>query len=160
MEQRNELGPYRRKLEAGQGQHQGAVGQAHRRPARRDCRQARPPRLKDPGEVRHHEGRSRKAACRVARAPEVIQGKTKMNKFTTSMLAAAVGLALSTDAVAMSKDEHKQAQERIEAQYKADKAGCDAAVGNAKDICRAEAKGKQKVAMAVLEAGYKPTAKA
>jgi len=82
-----------------------------------------------------------------------------MNKFNTSILAMAVGLALSTGAAAMSKDEHKQAKERIEAEYKADKAACDSASGNAKDICREQAKGKEHVAKAVLEAGYKPTRK-
>ena len=82
-----------------------------------------------------------------------------MNKFTTSMLAAAVGLALSTGAVAMSQDEHKQAQERIEAQYKADKAKCDAMTGNAKDVCQKEAKGKENIAKAELDAQKDPSAR-
>jgi hypothetical protein len=82
-----------------------------------------------------------------------------LNNFNTVLLAAAVGLALSTAAAAMSKDEHKQAKERIETEYKGDKAGCVAASGNAKDVCRAQAKGKHHVALAELEAGYKPTRK-
>ena len=83
-----------------------------------------------------------------------------MRKFHRSMLAMAVGLAFATGAVAMSKDEHKQARDRIETEYKADKAGCDAASGNAKDVCEAQAKGKENIAKTELEAGYKPTKKA
>jgi hypothetical protein len=60
---------------------------------------------------------------------------------------------------AMSKEEHKAAKDRIEVDYKAAKASCDSLSGNAKDICVAEAKGKEKVAKAELEAAYKPTEK-
>jgi hypothetical protein len=45
-------------------------------------------------------------------------------------------------------------EEQIEAAYKADKAKCDALKANAKDICMAEAKGKQKVAKAELDAKH------
>src|SRR5262245_57630401 len=45
-------------------------------------------------------------------------------------------------------------EERIEAQAKAEKAKCDPMKGNAKDICMAEAKGKEKVAKAELDAKY------
>jgi hypothetical protein len=45
-------------------------------------------------------------------------------------------------------------EERIEAQAKADKAKCEPMKGNAKDICMAEAKGKEKVAKAELDAKY------
>ena len=41
--------------------------------------------------------------------------------------------------------------------YKADKEKCDALTANAKDICQKEAKGKEKVAQAELEAQYKPS---
>ncbi|HEX6158110.1 MAG TPA: hypothetical protein VFZ54_18945, partial [Burkholderiales bacterium] len=43
-------------------------------------------------------------------------------------------------------------EDRIEAEAKADKQKCDAMKGNAKDICMAEAKGKEKVAKAELDA--------
>ena len=51
----------------------------------------------------------------------------------------------------MSKAEYKASKDRIEADYKADKATCDQASGNAKDICKAKASGKEKVAKAELE---------
>jgi hypothetical protein len=45
-------------------------------------------------------------------------------------------------------------EERIEAAAKADKAKCDGMKANAKDICMAEAKGKEKVAKAELDAKH------
>jgi hypothetical protein len=47
--------------------------------------------------------------------------------------------------------------ERIEAEYKADKAKCDAMKGNAKEVCEKEAKGKEKIAKAELEARTNPS---
>lgn len=71
-------------------------------------------------------------------------------------LAIAVGLALSTGAMALSKDEYKASKERIESAYKSEKAGCESQSKNAKDICEAKAKGQEKVALAELEESYKP----
>ena len=52
----------------------------------------------------------------------------------------------------------KEAEEdRIEAEYKADKAKCDSMSGNAKDVCVKEAKGKEKVAKAELDARKNPS---
>jgi hypothetical protein len=62
-------------------------------------------------------------------------------------------------AQSMSKDAYKAAEDRIAAEYTTDKAKCDPLSGNTKDICIAEAKGKEKVAKADLEARYEPTAK-
>ena len=45
-----------------------------------------------------------------------------------------------------------QEEERIEQAAKADKERCNSMKGNAKDVCMAEAKGKEKVAKAELEA--------
>ena len=73
---------------------------------------------------------------------------------------AVTGTAFAADATGMTKDAHKAAHEKIEAQYKADKKACDGMKGNEKDVCKAEAKGKEKVAMAELEAQYKPSDKA
>ena len=47
-----------------------------------------------------------------------------------------------------------------EAQYKMDKDACSSRSGNAKDICLAEATGKEKIAKADAEAAYKNTPKA
>ena len=72
----------------------------------------------------------------------------------------AVALAFSGAAFAsISKDEYKAGKDRIAADYKGAKASCGALSGNAKDICMAEAKGREKVAKAQLEADYKPTVK-
>ena len=48
-------------------------------------------------------------------------------------------------------------KDRIEAEYKADKARCDGMKGNAKDVCVKEAKGKEKVAKAELDAKTNPS---
>ena len=61
---------------------------------------------------------------------------------------------------AMSKDAYTMAIKTANEQYKADKDACTSLSGNAKDICGAEAKGKEKVAKADAEAAYKNTPKA
>jgi hypothetical protein len=80
-----------------------------------------------------------------------------MNNINT--LALAVGLAISAGAMAQSSsvDEYKAGMEQSGAQYKVDKAACDSFSGNARDICVAEAKGRDKVAKADLYASYKPS---
>ena len=87
---------------------------------------------------------------------------TTMNKLNITAIAATVALAFSAGAIAqsMSKDDYKAEKDKIAAEYKSGKAGCSSLAGNAKDICVAEAKGKESVAIAELEAGYKPTPKA
>ncbi|CDH46177.1 MAG: hypothetical protein IPL59_25710 [Candidatus Competibacteraceae bacterium] len=84
-----------------------------------------------------------------------------MNKLNMTAIAAAIGLVFSAGAMAqnMSKDAYKAADDLIAAEYTTDKAKCDPLSGNPKDICIAEAKGKEKVAKAELEARYEPTAK-
>ena len=85
-----------------------------------------------------------------------------MNKFKMSAFAMAVSLAFAAPAIAsgMSKAQHKAAEKDITSDYKTLKAGCDPLPGNSKDICEAEAKGKERVALAELEASYKPSDKA
>jgi hypothetical protein len=48
-------------------------------------------------------------------------------------------------------------EDRIEAEYKADKAACDAMSGNPKDVCLKQAKGKEKIAKAELDARANPS---
>lgn len=57
---------------------------------------------------------------------------------------------------AMSKEEHKAQEERIEADYKAAREQCDGMKDNAKDVCMAQAKGKHEVVKAQLEARRDP----
>lgn len=82
-----------------------------------------------------------------------------MNKFNINVIALAVSMAFSVGAMAedMSKDTYRASKAKIEAEYKLAKAGCASLSGNPSDICVAEAKGKEKVAKAELEASYKPT---
>jgi len=60
----------------------------------------------------------------------------------------------------MSKANYTQATKDADAQYKLDKEACASLSGNAKDICVAEAKGKDNAAKADAEAAYKRTPKA
>lgn len=85
-----------------------------------------------------------------------------MGKFNISSVLVALGLVFSVSAIAqnMSKDEHEAAEKQIVAEYKSDKAQCESLTGNAEDICMAEAKGKEKVAKAELEAKFKPSKEA
>jgi hypothetical protein len=84
-----------------------------------------------------------------------------MKRITLTAIAAAMTLAFGAGAMAgsMSKDEYQAGKKSIEADYKTAKATCNPLLDNAKDICKAEAKGKQNVALAQLEATYEPSAK-
>ena len=55
---------------------------------------------------------------------------------------------------AISKDELKMGKERVSTAYKADMAACKSLAGNARDICKEEAKGKSKVALAELQYSF------
>ena len=60
---------------------------------------------------------------------------------------------------AMSKDAYAMAKASAAEQYKVDKDACAGLSGNARDICMAEAKGKENVAKADAEAAYENTPK-
>ena len=60
----------------------------------------------------------------------------------------------------MTKDNYAMVKKDADAQYKIDKEACSSLNGNAKDICVAEAKGKDNVAKADAEASYANTPKA
>ena len=85
-----------------------------------------------------------------------------MKNFNISAIVLALSLAFSASAMAesMTKNQYKSHAKSIEAEYKVDKAACHSFADNAKDICVVEAKGKQNVAKAELEANYKPSVKA
>jgi len=84
-----------------------------------------------------------------------------MKQLNISVITLALGLAFSNAALAenISKAEYKVSKDKISAEYKHDKAACASFSGNAADICVAEAKGKEKVGLADLEAAYKPDIK-
>ena len=60
----------------------------------------------------------------------------------------------------MSKDSYLAAKASADGQYKIDKEACASLSGNAKDICMAQAKGKDSVGNADAEAAYANTPKA
>jgi hypothetical protein len=72
---------------------------------------------------------------------------------------AAILAAGAAGAVPMSKDEYRAVRSRIEAEYKEAIAACDRYSGNARDVCRAEAKGKERIARAELEYNLSGTPK-
>ena len=84
-----------------------------------------------------------------------------MNKLNIKAIAMAITLAFGVSAMAqgISKTEYKAGKDSISAEYKTAKAGCASLSGNANDVCIAEVKGRDDVALAKLEASYKPTEK-
>jgi len=60
----------------------------------------------------------------------------------------------------MTKDSYTMAKTNADAQYRIDNDACSSLKGNAKDICVAEAKGKDNIAKADAEAAYENTPKA
>ena len=75
------------------------------------------------------------------------------------MLTVAMSCMFAGSAMAMTKAEYNTHKDQISADYKVNKAKCDALKDNAKDICVTEAKGAEKIAKAEMEAQYKPSAK-
>ena len=78
-------------------------------------------------------------------------------------LVVALSLGFAGSALAdnhMSRDAYKAAKDKIEEQAKADKKACEGMKDNAKDVCQAEAKAKEKIAKAELDAQNKPGPKA
>ena len=75
---------------------------------------------------------------------------------TAAIVAVMPGYAAS----AMSKDTYKSNTRQIDDAFKTDKEQCKTMKGNAKDVCMAEAKAKQKIGKAEAEAEYKGTGKA
>jgi len=73
--------------------------------------------------------------------------------------AAAQMYAAKTTVSPMSKDSYEMAKTNADAQYKVDKDACSSLSANAKDICIAEAKGKDNMAKADAEAAYQNTPK-
>jgi hypothetical protein len=82
-----------------------------------------------------------------------------VNKLNIGVIALALGGVFSAGAMAegISKGDYNAGKDRIAAEYKSAKANCASLSGNSNDICVAEAKGKQKIARAELDASYKPT---
>lgn len=82
----------------------------------------------------------------------------KINTFQASFAMAALLAWPLAQADTMAKADYEAGKSRISADFKADNSACASRNDNAKDICLAEAAGKERVALAQLEFGY--TAKA
>lgn len=81
-----------------------------------------------------------------------------MHRLDIAAIAVAIALVFNAGAIAqsMSKGEYNTRKNRIAAEYQSARMSCDSLSGNARDVCRAEAKGKQRVEMAELNVDYKP----
>jgi hypothetical protein len=81
--------------------------------------------------------------------------KTRLIAVALAACMGAGGLALAGGTTA--KDAYKSSRERIAAQAKAERKACERLQGNAHDLCDAQAKGREQVARAQLEAKFKPS---
>ena len=69
----------------------------------------------------------------------------------TTLLLGALIAAPALQAASMSADDFRAAKSRIAAEFKEQMAACDRFTENPRDVCREQAKGKEKVARAELE---------
>lgn len=84
-----------------------------------------------------------------------------MKSISLHVIAIAASLLFSAGAMAqtLSAADYKVAKQQIAADKKTDGKACAILSGNPKDICQAEAKGREKLAVAELDARNKPTPK-
>lgn len=80
---------------------------------------------------------------------------SKINTIQAAVLAVCLSaVSYANAAGTISKPDYKMGKETAAATYKTDKEACSKMADNAKDICMAEAKGKEKVTKAELEYNY------
>jgi hypothetical protein len=85
--------------------------------------------------------------------------KNTLHAISGVTIAACMLLGTSSIAQTMSSADFSAGKTRIKSDYTTSKKDCGAFAGNAKDICVADAKGKESVALAELDNSYKPTPK-
>lgn len=83
----------------------------------------------------------------------------KQSKLNIAILSVCLTMGAAVFAETMTKADFGVAKDKISASYKANKATCGSMSGNAKDICKEEAKATEKIARAELDESYKPSAK-
>ena len=76
---------------------------------------------------------------------------TAIAAMVAALGAGSAGTAFAAEDL-MTRDAYKAEKDRIETEYKAAKEACNKLSGNAEDVCKAEAKGKQRIAEADLDA--------
>ena len=94
--------------------------------------------------------------CSIAAAVALAFGITAAQSQTTTAPRTTVDKAMDRPAGGDRKA-MKAEEDRIEAEYKAAKAKCGSMKGNEKEVCEADAKGKEKIAKAELEQKYEPS---
>ena len=77
-----------------------------------------------------------------------------------TLLAAAAASLVATGAWAMDRTEYNTARQRIAADTQVRQDKCRALTANARDVCRTEARGFERIARADLEALYRPSEQA
>jgi hypothetical protein len=79
-----------------------------------------------------------------------------LNNRKLTILAAAIGFAMSASAMGadISEAQYKKTGQGISARHSSDQAACESMAGNRKDVCMAEANGRESVAKAELELSY------
>lgn len=79
-----------------------------------------------------------------------------MNNRKLTVLAVAIGFAMSASAMGadISEAQYKKSGQEISARHSSDKAACESMAGNRKDVCMAEADGRESVAKTELELRY------
>ena len=83
----------------------------------------------------------------------------KTSHLALIVLTAGITFSLVAQAQTLSKAEYQAEKDKISATYKTERAACNSDKGNAKEICVAQAKGKERVDKANLADRYKPTEK-
>jgi len=71
-------------------------------------------------------------------------------------IATFAAVAAAGSAAAMTKQEYREGNSRIEAAYQAERQKCGSRPGHPSALCVARARGERRVAKAELEAAYKP----
>ena len=85
--------------------------------------------------------------------------KNQLNLLSGVAMAACLLFGTTVIAQTMSSNDFSASKSSIKKDYTADKKDCASLAGNTKDICIAQAKGKEAVALAELDNNYKPTLK-
>lgn len=85
----------------------------------------------------------------------------KLSNARFNLIALSASLLFCTTAMAqtMTSGDYQIGKTKINTEYSAEKKACASMASNAKDICIAQAKGKEKIALAELTDSFKPTSK-
>lgn len=81
-----------------------------------------------------------------------------MRTFNIKLIVLVTSTAWNLGAIGapISRADYQTSQERISAEYKSAKEGCNSMSANARDICIAQADGQRRVGLSALEVDYKP----